>query len=73
MQVYHRLHRMNLTVSHASLIHLLERVGKGHDSRVKEWKDAVTAKLDDTDENVCAHIYSCLAIHTGAILLFLSC
>ena len=51
IQLYQR--RMSLTVSHASLIRLKE---SGMIQKSVEWMDAVTAKLDDTDKNVCDHI-----------------
>ena len=38
-----------------NVIRLLERVGKDYDERVKEWRDAVITKLDDTVAQVCLH------------------
>ena len=36
---------MNLSLSHESTIRLLNRLGDGHDSLVKEWREKATFSL----------------------------
>ncbi len=50
--VYRRLHTFNLTVSHLSMIRLLDKIGMGFDDRVKEWRDSLLANVTDKDEIV---------------------
>lgn len=52
MQVYGRLQRLNVAVSHSSVIRLLDKVGKGFDSKVLEWRDSLISFLDDSNEIV---------------------
>ena len=42
----------NLTVSHSSLIRLLERAGKNFDEEVLKWKDGIASTLDTSNEIV---------------------
>ena len=39
-QVYERLQKLCITVSHKSMIHLLDDVGKDFDRVVCEWRDS---------------------------------
>ena len=39
MQVYDRLQRVNVTMSHKSSVRLVTKIGEGFDSRVAEWKE----------------------------------
>lgn len=41
-----------MTVSHSSLIRLLERVGKNFDEEVLKWKDDIVSTLDTSNEIV---------------------
>ena len=50
--MYKRLQTLHLTVSHSSLIHLLERAGKNFDEEVLKWKDGIASTLDTSNEIV---------------------
>lgn len=52
LQVYQRLQRLNLTVSHSSVIRLLESVGEKFDAQVKEWRDVLVSTLDSRNQVV---------------------
>ena len=39
-----------MTVSHSSLIRLLERAGKNFDVEVLKWKDGIVSTLDTSNE-----------------------
>lgn len=41
-----------MTVSHSSLIRLLERAGKNFDEEVLKWKDGIVPTLDTSNEIV---------------------
>ena len=45
MQVYDRLQRVNVTMSHKSSVRLVTKIGEGFDSRVAEWKDNAINQL----------------------------
>ncbi|XP_064384807.1 uncharacterized protein LOC135333715 isoform X2 [Halichondria panicea] len=49
-QVYQRLQRLNVTVSHSSVIRMLDKVGEGFDAQVKEWRDRLVSTLDSGNE-----------------------
>lgn len=56
-QVHQRLQKLNVCVSHSSVIRLLDKVGSGFDAKVIKWRDDITATLDSTNEIVsCAFI-----------------
>ena len=48
-----------MTVSHSSLIRLLERAGKNFDEEVLKWKDSIVSILDTSNEIVS---FECLVI-----------
>ncbi len=54
IQVYQRLQRLNLTVSHSSMIRIVDIFGKNHDSKLKQWRDGV---VDETDKIVSQHYF----------------
>lgn len=57
MQVYQRLQKLNLTVSHQTLIKLVDNVGKDHDARVLQWRDILVQKLKRQDRQVNKIVY----------------
>ena len=71
LEVYQRLQRLNLTVSHSFIIRLVERVGKNYDERVKAWRDSIITQLDDNDKIVSGHTHSKLILGTFQLSCFL--
>ena len=51
-QVYERLQKVNLTMSHKSCIRLLTKLGDGFDARAMEWRDEITRLLDSSHGEV---------------------
>ena len=47
--MFQRLQRVNVTVSHASVIRLLNKFGDCHDKEVTEWSDALKQYLTVTE------------------------
>lgn len=45
LQVYDRLQKLNLTMSHPQLLRLVDKVGLHHDARVMEWRDALMQEI----------------------------
>ncbi len=43
---------LNITVSHKSLIRLLDNIGKDYDTEVKVWRDRILLTLDDDNDMV---------------------
>ncbi len=41
-----------MTVSHSSVIRMLDKVGEGFDAQVKEWRDRLVSTLDSGNEIV---------------------
>ena len=39
MQVYTRLHKLGICMSHKSTVRLLDKLGEGHDAEVHKWKE----------------------------------
>ena len=63
VQVYQRLARLNITVSHRSVIRLLDSVGKNfQDSQVKEWRDSILPTLNSS--NVIVSLGPQWSVHT---------
>ena len=50
--MYQRLQTSNITVSHSSVIQLLDKIGKDYDTVVKEWRESLMSTLDSTNEIV---------------------
>ena len=46
MQVFNRLHRLGLTMSHSTVIRLLDQVGNLFDRDVKQWRDSFLPELE---------------------------
>lgn len=51
-QVYQRLQKLNLTMSHPSLVRLIDKVGEDYDAKVKGWRDAIVANLASSQTEV---------------------
>jgi hypothetical protein len=47
-QVYERLQKINLCVSHSTMYRMLEKLGIGHDSEVLKWKDELEKRVLST-------------------------
>ena len=47
LQVYDRLQKLNLTMSHPQLLRLVDKLGLHHDARVMEWRDALDALMQE--------------------------
>lgn len=45
-QVFERLQKLNICVSHYTTIKLVNEIGSGHDSRVCQWRDSLCKGLD---------------------------
>ena len=46
LQVYERLQKVNLTMSHRVVVRLVTKLGVGHDAKVKEWQNFLASRLD---------------------------
>ena len=65
LQVYDRLQKLNISMSHSQLLRLVDKLGSDHDARVLNWRDSLTAKMENSiSPQVC--IYS----NVSAISLF---
>ena len=61
LQVYERLQKLNITVSHRQLLRLIDKLGMNHDGKVLEWRDALVVELKNTTTvQVCG---SCVHVH----------
>ena len=49
LQTYIRLQKLNLTVSHPSLIRLLNKVGSTFDEKAKKWRDGLLNLLQTSE------------------------
>ena len=47
MQVFTRLQRLNLCVSHQATITFLTKIGESHDNEVVEWRNSLAIKLEE--------------------------
>ena len=45
--MYQRLQKLNVTVSHKTVIRLVTALGENHDVRVVEWRDRLKGLLAD--------------------------
>lgn len=52
MQVYERLQKLFVTVSHKSTIRLVKALGKDFDKPVKDWRDSILPSLNTCTEPV---------------------
>lgn len=55
-QVYSRLQKLNLVMSHQVTIRLVTKLGMEHDGKVKEWRDVLTSSLQTADTEVKSYI-----------------
>ena len=46
-QVYDQLSKLDMCVSHATTLRMLDQLGKNYDSAVYEWRDALKSKISD--------------------------
>jgi len=60
-QVYQRLQKLNLTMSHPSLVRLIDKVGEDYDAKVKGWRDAIVANLASSQTEVKINGVMCLS------------
>ena len=51
-QVFQRLQKLNLCLSHETTVKLVKMLGESFDSEVLEWRDALTSALES--QQVCA-------------------
>lgn len=61
-QVYRRLQKLNLVMSHQVTIRLVNELGVDHDRKVKEWRDALTSCLPTAGTQVKAIIIQQLCV-----------
>ncbi len=52
-QVYQRLQKVNVCMSHIVTCRLLESLGDGHDKLVLQWRDNLIESLKKAHEEVC--------------------
>ena len=52
LQTYTRLQKLNLTVSHPSLIRLLNKLASSFDEKAKGWKDGLLHLLHASETSV---------------------
>ena len=52
LQVYERLQKVNVTMSHQVTIRLLTKLGARHDEVVKRWQDALARLVADVHAKV---------------------
>ena len=52
LQTYTRLQKLNLTVSHPSLIRLLKKVGSTFDEKATKWRDDLLNLLRTSETSV---------------------
>ena len=45
LQVYERLQKLNLSMSHSQLLRLVDKLGMDHDARVLNWRDSLISKM----------------------------
>ena len=51
-QVYTRLHKLNLCASHRDTLSTLDILGKGYDTKMMKWSNALTSRIN-SNNNVC--------------------
>lgn len=62
LQVYTRLQKLNLAMSHSSVIRLVEKIGTNHDAAVKEWRDTLLASIHSRNPDAeVIHLIQCVA------------
>ena len=57
IQVHERLHKLNLTTSHSTLLSVVDKMGANHDARVLEWRDSLVTKLKTTNPAQVSEFY----------------
>jgi len=61
LQVYTRLQKLNLAMSHSSVIRLVENIGTNHDAAVKEWRDTLLASIHSRNPDAeVIHLIQCV-------------
>ena len=50
--MYERLQKLNLSVSHMSVNHLIDTVGEDFDQQVMEWRESFILGLNDVQVNL---------------------
>ena len=53
IQVYGRLQKMMLCLSHQATLKMLDVVAEGHDELVWEWRESLLDRIEFTDIPVC--------------------
>ena len=51
-QVFDRLHKLGISMTHKSTVRLLNKLGEHHDSIVHVWKEAIQSWMDSTRSKV---------------------
>ena len=61
LQVYTRLQKLNLAMSHSSVVRLVENIGTNYDAAVKEWRDTLLASIHSRNHAEVIHLIQCVA------------
>lgn len=69
MQVYTRLHKLNLCASHRDTITSLDILGNGYDTKVMLWSNALTPRI--TSKTSVSIILLCQYTTLNLIMLFI--
>ena len=61
LQVYERLQKLNLSMSHSQLLRLVDKLGWDYDAKVKNWQASLIFKMNTSaSAQVHVHYRSCM-------------
>lgn len=55
LQVFDRLNKLNLCVSHTATVSIVTALGKDHNKEVKKWRDEISQFIED--KKVCQKLH----------------
>ena len=56
IQVYERLQKLNLSMSHSQLLRLVDKLGMDYDARDLNWRDSLISKIN-TSASKQVHVH----------------
>lgn len=70
IQVFQRLQKLNLCMSHQVTSTLISTIGKDYDAKVHQWKQDVLVEVDSTVEAEVKAIHKCMQSSINTCMLF---